>query len=146
VSIVFHNDPFTPFDRHETPFNDSPGFVPGNRRSIAIPDGLFPTAVDAARLRVGARPLDVAQWVSPVDDDWAPTIAMKRALIAERPHEVIACVEGAEEACEEVAAECWRLLVRTHQWNRVLMHWWMLRCRLLMICAFCCPMKMVCHD
>jgi dimethylamine monooxygenase subunit A len=104
VSIVFHNDPFTPFDRHETPFNDSPGFVPGNRRSIGIPDGLFPTAVDAVRLRVGARPLDVAQWVSSVDDDWAPTIAMKRALIAERPHEVIACIEGAEEACEEVAA------------------------------------------
>lgn len=104
MSIVFHNDPFTPFDRHETPFNDSPGFVPGNRRSIGIPDGLFPTAVDAVRLRVGARPLDVAQWVSDVDDDWAPTTAMKRALIAERPHEVIACIEGAEEASEEVAA------------------------------------------
>lgn len=104
MSIVFHNDPFTPFDRHETPSNDSPGFVPGNRRSIGIPDGLFPTAVDAARLRVGARPLDVGQWVSPVDDDWSPTIAMKRALMAERPHEVIACIEGAEEACEEVAA------------------------------------------
>jgi hypothetical protein len=29
---------------------------------------------------------------------------MKRALVAERPQEVIACVEGAEEACEEVAA------------------------------------------
>lgn len=104
MSIVFHNDPFTPFDRNETPLNDSPGFVPGNRRSIAIPSDLFPTAVDAARLRVGARPLDVAQWVSAADDDWAPTIAMKRALIAERPQEVIACVEGAEEACEEVAA------------------------------------------
>ena len=104
MSIVFHNDPFTPFDRHETPFNDSPCYVPGNRRSIGIPDGLFPTAVDAVRLRVGARPLDVAQWVSPLDNDWVPTIAMKRALIAERPHEVIACIEGAEEACEEVAA------------------------------------------
>lgn len=104
MSIVFHNDPFTPSDRQETPLNDSPGFVPGNRRSIAIPDGLLPTAVDAVRLRVGARPLDVAQWVSAVDDDWTPTIAMKRALIAERPQEVIACIEGAEEACEEVAA------------------------------------------
>jgi dimethylamine monooxygenase subunit A len=104
VSIVFHNDPFTPFDRHETRLNDSPGFVPGNRRSIAIPSGLFPTAVEAVRLRVAARPLDVAQWVSAVDDDWSRTIAMKHALIAERPQEVIACVEGAEEACEEVAA------------------------------------------
>lgn len=104
MSIVFHNDPFTPFDRQETPLHDSPGFVPGNRRSIAIPDVYLPTAVDAVRLRVGARPLDVARWVSAIDDDWAPTIAMKRALIAERPQEVIACVEGAEEACEEVAA------------------------------------------
>ena len=104
MSIVFHNDPFTPFDRQETPLNDSPGFVPGIRRSIAIPSDLFPTAVEVVKLRVGARPLDVAQWVSQVDDDWSHTIAMKRALIAERPQEVIACVEGAEEACEEVAA------------------------------------------
>jgi hypothetical protein len=104
VSIVFHNDPFTPFDRQETPQNDSPGIAPGFRRSIAIPNALFPSAVDAVRLRVGARPLDVAQWVSTVDEDWPRTIAMKRALIAERPQEVIACVEGAEEACDEVAA------------------------------------------
>ncbi len=104
MTIVFHNDPFTPFDRQETPLNDSPGFVPGNRRSIAIPSELFPTAVDAVRLRVGARPLDVAQWASALDDDWSHTIAMKRTLIAERPQEVIACMEGAEEACEEVAA------------------------------------------
>ena len=104
MSIVFHNDPFTPFDRQETPRNDSPGFVPGNRRSIAIPSDLFPTAVEVVKLRVGARPLDVAQWVSAPDDDWSRTIAMKRALIAERPQEVISCVEGAEEVCEEVAA------------------------------------------
>jgi len=104
VSIVFHNDPFTPFDRQETPSIDSPGFVPGNRRCVPIPDGLFPSAVDAVRLRIGARALDVAQWVSGVDDDWAPTIAMKRALIADRPQDVIACMEGAQEACEEVAA------------------------------------------
>lgn len=103
MSIVFHNDPFTPFDRQpllrETPSNGS-----GSRLSIAIPTELLPTAVDAVRLRVGARPLDVAQWVSVDDADWAPTIAMKRALIAERPQEVIACIEGAEEACDEVAA------------------------------------------
>jgi hypothetical protein len=29
---------------------------------------------------------------------------MKRALVAERPTEVIACLEGAEESCDEVAA------------------------------------------
>ena len=104
MSIFFHKDPFTPFDRQETPSIDSPGFVPGNRRCVPIPDGLFPSAVDAVRLRIGARALDVAQWVSGVDDDWAPTIAMKRALIADRPQDVIACMEGAQEACEEVAA------------------------------------------
>lgn len=104
MSIFFHKDPFTPFDRQETPSIDSPGFVPGNRRCVPIPDGLFPSAVDAVRLRIGARALDVAQWVSGVDDDWAPTIAMKRALIADRTPEVVACMEGAQEACEEVAA------------------------------------------
>lgn len=104
MSIFFHNDPFTPCDRQETLSIDSPGFVPGNRRCVPIPDGLFPTAVDAVRLRIGARPLDVAQWVSAVDEDWAPTIAMKRALIEDRPQEVVACMDGAQEACEEVAA------------------------------------------
>lgn len=102
MSIVFHNDPFTPFDRQPL-LRETPGIGSGSRRSIAIPDGLLPMVVDAVRLRVGARPLDGAQWVSVEDADWAPTIAMKRALIAERPQEVVSCVEGAEEACEEVA-------------------------------------------
>ena len=103
MSIVFHNDPFTPFDRQPL-VRETPGAGSGFRRSIAIPDGLLPTAVDAVRLRVGARPLDTSQWVSVEDADWTPTIAMKRALIAERPREVVACLEGAEEACDEVAA------------------------------------------
>jgi hypothetical protein len=58
---------------------------------------------DAARLRVAARALDVEQWVSEPDDDWSPTIEMKRALINDRRDEVVACLPGAEEACEEVA-------------------------------------------
>jgi len=58
---------------------------------------------DAARLRVAARSLDIEQWVSTRDDDWLPTIEMKRALIDERRDEVVACLPGAEEACEEVA-------------------------------------------
>lgn len=103
MSIVFHNDPFTPFDRQPL-VRETPGDGSGFRRSIAIPDGLLPTAVDAVRLRVGARPLDISQWVAADDADWAPTIAMKRALIAERPQEVVACLDGAEEACDEVAA------------------------------------------
>ncbi len=103
MSIVFHNDPFTPFDR-QPPLREAPGDGSGFRRSLAIPDGLLPTAVDAVRLRVGARPLDISQWVSSEDADWVPTIEMKRALIAERPQEVVSCLEGAEEACDEVAA------------------------------------------
>jgi len=58
---------------------------------------------DAARLRVAARQLEIEQWVSTRDDDWLPTIEMKRALITERRDEVVACLSGAEDACEEVA-------------------------------------------
>ncbi len=103
MSIVFHNDPFTPFDRQPL-VRETPGDGSGFRRSLAIPDGLLPTAVDAVRLRVGARPLDISQWVSSVDADWSATLEMKRNLLRERPAEVVACMEGAEEACEEAAA------------------------------------------
>ena len=56
MSIVFHNDPFSPFDR-EPSLRETPGSGSGFRRSVAIPNAYLPTAVDAARLRVGARPL-----------------------------------------------------------------------------------------
>lgn len=103
MSIVFHDDPFTPFDRQPI-FGETPGSVPGSRRSVAIPDSYLPVAVDAAKLRVGARPLDAHQWVSTRDDDWAKTCEMKLSLLRERPAEVVACLDGAEEACDEVAA------------------------------------------
>jgi len=103
VSIVFRNDPFTPFDR-QPPLRETPGTGSGFRRSVAIPFEYLPGASDAARLRVGARPLDVRQWVSANDDDWPLTIQMKRDLLRERPTEVVACIDGAEEACDEVAA------------------------------------------
>jgi hypothetical protein len=103
VSIVFHNDPFTPFDRQPITSHDSPSSGSGFRRSIAIPDSYLPVPADAARLRVAARSLDIEQWVSTRDDDWLPTIEMKRALIEERRDEVVACLLGAEHACEEVA-------------------------------------------
>ena len=103
MSIVFHNDPFTPFDRQPL-LRETPGTGSGFRRSVAIPFEYLPGASDAARLRVGARPLDIDQWVSAVDDDWSRTIEMKRDLLRERPTEVVACIDGAEEACDEVAA------------------------------------------
>ena len=101
--IVFHDDPFTPADRQPTPI-ESPGAVPGIRLLSPIPDEWVPLAAHALRLRVGARNLEPSQWVSPRDADWEPTLAMKRGLVAERPQDVIACLPGAEEACDEVAA------------------------------------------
>ena len=103
MSIVFHNDPFTPFDRQPIISHDSPSSGSGFRRSTAIPDSYLPVPADAARLRVAARSLELTQWVSEFDDDLLPTIEMKRALIEERRDEVVACLPGAEEACEEVA-------------------------------------------
>ncbi len=103
MSTVFHDDPFTPFDRQPIE-GETPGHGPGSRRSVAIPGAYLPVALDSMRLRVGARPLDPAQWVSEVDDDWPRTQAMKLSLLRERPGEVVACMAGAEEACDEVAA------------------------------------------
>ena len=103
MSIVFHNDPFTPFDRQPIIAHDSPSFGSGFRRSVAIPHAYLPVPADAARLRVAARSLEIEQWVSHHDADWEPTIEMKQALIQERPDEVVAMLPGAEAACEEVA-------------------------------------------
>lgn len=95
--IVPHGDPFVPFDRE-------PAGAAPVRALAPIPDEWVPQASHAARLRVGARNLDAATWVSPVDADWPATLAMKRSLVAERPAEVVAFLAGAEEACDEVAA------------------------------------------
>lgn len=70
---------------------------------MAIPHTYLPTAVDAARLRVGARPLDPEQWVSTPDDDWAPTHAMKTSLLHERREEVVGFQDIARDACVEAA-------------------------------------------
>lgn len=103
MSIVFHNDPFTPFDRPSIFPIESLGTRPGIRRSVAIPTEYLPTAVDAARLRVGARNLSVDQWVSEPDDDWGPTLAMKQQLIRDRYSEVVGYDEIARDACEEAS-------------------------------------------
>jgi hypothetical protein len=119
VSVVFHHNPFVAFDEHDdagnsdvrgehtdekTSLNDSPGESSGNRRCVPIRDEYLPTAVDAARLRVGARPLPLGQWVSERDADSEPTCVMKRSLIERRPSEVIAALGDVDEACDEVAA------------------------------------------
>ena len=60
---------------------------------------------DAFRHRVGVKPLDVAKWFVR-DADWEPTLAMKRALIADRRPEVVSfrddCHDVAQEAAELV--------------------------------------------
>lgn len=107
MTVVFHSDPFVPFDEepdNEEALNRSPAVGPGIGRSDAMTDDLLPTAVDAARLRVGARPLPVGQWVSARDSTWDATVAMKRRLIRTRPREVVAAMEHSLEACEEAAA------------------------------------------
>lgn len=119
MSIVFHNNPFVPYDEenllasddvrkelvdNDRSLTDSPGKSSGNRRCVPIRDEYLPTAVDAARLRVGARPLPIHQWVSDVDADWEPTIAMKKSLLSGRPTEVVAAVGDVSEACDETAA------------------------------------------
>ena len=118
MSIVFHNNPFVPYDeenivasddvrkafsKYETSLIDSPGESSGNRRCVPIRDEYLPTAVDAARLRVGARPLPLQQWVSEIDADWEPTIAMKKSLLSRRPTEVVAALGDVGEACDEAA-------------------------------------------
>lgn len=103
MSIVFHNDPFTPFDRQPQAIQESPGESPGILRSVSIPDAYIPVAADALRLRVAARTLDDHQWVSVPDADWSLTIEMKQKLLQERRHEVVAFTAGAESACEEAA-------------------------------------------
>lgn len=94
--IVPHDDPYTPFDRHPA----GPG---GSGPAEEIPDEFLPRPGGDGRLRVGVRMLDPAQWVSRIDARWAPTVAMKRNLVAERRGEVVAARENSGEACEEVA-------------------------------------------
>jgi len=104
MSVVFHDDPFTPFDRQPLELKDALGENLGHRRCGAIPAAYVPVPADALRLRVGARQLNESQWVSTIDEDWPRFQEMKRALIAERRDEVVASTPGDEVACEEVAA------------------------------------------
>ena len=106
MTFVFHSNPYVPFDEDgdDDALNRSPGHGPGIGRCEAMSDELLPTAVDAARLRVGARPLPVDQWVSRRDATWDPTIEMKRRLIRTRPGETVAAMEHALEACDEAAS------------------------------------------
>ena len=103
AAFVTHRDPFTPFDTAPATPSVNAGYV------ARIPhDEILPQVVgDAFRHRVGVKPLEVAKWFV-TDADWEPTLAMKRALIADRRHEVVSfrddCHDVAQEAAELVLA------------------------------------------
>lgn len=101
AAFVTHRDPFTPFDTAPATSNVNAGYV------ARIPhDEILPQVVgDAFRHRVGVKPLEVDKWFVR-DADWEPTLAMKRALIADRRDEVVSfrddCHDVAQEAAELV--------------------------------------------
>lgn len=91
---VQHRDPFTAYD--ETPPFDDSGFE-------ALPPGdeLLPQVVgEEFRHRLGTRPLDLTNWL-PADRETAPTIAMKRELLAERRDEVVSLFPGGDDVAQE---------------------------------------------
>ncbi|MSO59416.1 MAG: DUF3445 domain-containing protein [Ilumatobacteraceae bacterium] len=69
---------------------------------MTIPNHLLPDENDA-RLRVGARALPASQWVSEVDEQWQHNIDLKKSLLAKQHDDVVGCVAGNDDACEEAA-------------------------------------------
>ena len=96
MTFVLHLDPFTPYDR--APSRDLTGFEP-----MPFYDEMIPVRPDGEfRHRVGTKPLDPDNWL-PTDRETAPTLAMKRDLLATRRDEVVALHEGGGEPAEEAA-------------------------------------------
>ena len=95
--FVTHSDPFTPFDTAPPTPSFNAGYV------ARIPhDEILPQVVgDAFRHRVGTKPLDLQRWFVR-DPDWEPTLAMKRALIAERRNDVVCYRDDAHDVAQEV--------------------------------------------
>lgn len=67
----------------------------------------FPLDDRPFRLRMGLRPLDLAEWLEP-DEHLADDLALKRTLVADRYDEVVAIVDdpAVHAACDEL----WRLV------------------------------------
>lgn len=96
MTHVLHQHPFTPYD--QTPMIDMSAFSPMPPADDILPRAMF----DEFRHRIGTRPLDVAEWLN-ADAETAPTIAMKRELLATRRNEVVALFEGGQAAAQEAA-------------------------------------------
>ena len=70
---------------------------------MPIMDEMMPVAMtDEFRHRVGTKPLDIANWL-PNDSETAPTIELKREMLATRRGEVVSLYEGGEAAAQEAA-------------------------------------------
>lgn len=95
ATFVAHRDPFTPYDA--SPANPS---MPAGR--IPHDDILPQLSGDSFRHRVGVKPLDLGRWFVR-DDEWGPTLAMKRALIDGRRDDVVACREDGHDVAQEAA-------------------------------------------
>ena len=91
---VQHRDPFTPYDK--TPSVDYSSF-----EALPPSDEILPQVVgEEFRHRLGTRPLDLTNWL-PADRETAPTIAMKRKLLAERHAEVVSLFPGGDDVAQE---------------------------------------------
>lgn len=94
TAFVSHRHPFTPFDTAPS----APEYA------ARIPhEEILPQLVgDSFRHRVGVKPLDIANWFVR-DNEWEPTLAMKRTLLAERYDAVVACRDDGHEVAQEAA-------------------------------------------
>jgi hypothetical protein len=93
TTFVTHHHPFTPYDT-----------ATDSRHAARIPhDDILPQLVgEAFRHRVGVKPLDVTRWFVH-DDEWQPTIEMKRALLARRRDDVVAFRDDGHDVAQEAA-------------------------------------------
>jgi len=103
-AFVRHDDPFTPFDEQPTTRETPVAAMPPH-------DDILPTVVgDDFRHRVGVKPLDPANWFVR-DEEWQPTIEMKRRLLATRREEVVACTAAADDVAITAIEEAARLVL-----------------------------------
>jgi hypothetical protein len=99
-------DPVSRFVQHQHPFTPYDERPPSGASNIAgrIPhDDILPQLIgDTFRHRVGVKPLDLTNWFVR-DDEWEPTVAMKRRLIAERRDDVVKFRDDAHDVSQEAA-------------------------------------------
>lgn len=96
TEFVLHTHPFTPYDQAPPP--SSGGFVGRIPHEEIIPQ----LVGESFRHRVGTKPLDVSGWFVR-DEEWQPTIEMKRRLLTHRRSEVVQYRQDAHDVAHEAA-------------------------------------------